>query len=177
MVTSANRGPHANPIRDRARRGKDETSTGSADTEWQRPQRSRRPQGLPDLPAVPLKTRMQLDEAGWQAPRRSRRPQGLPALRPGHSITGSRGCPKKSWRKTQLTRKSTPSCPPDLRKPPSSLRRHGGGPLCGRKLCLPQRLTTPDAPSRMEAATSCPESFWESCHIPTGYWVYYQSVE
>jgi len=76
-VISANRGPHANPIRDRFRREED-TSTGSTDTEWQRPRKSRRPQGLPDPPAVPLETQMQLEEAGWQAPRRSRRPQSLP---------------------------------------------------------------------------------------------------
>jgi len=77
-VISADRGPQAKPIRDRARRREEETSTGSADTEWQRTRRSRRLQGLPDPPAVPLETRMQLKEAGWQAPRRSRRPQGLP---------------------------------------------------------------------------------------------------
>jgi len=78
MVTSANRWPHANPIRDRARKGEEEISTGYADTEWQRPRRSRRPQGLPNSPAVPLETRTQLEKAGWQAPQRPRRPQGLP---------------------------------------------------------------------------------------------------
>jgi len=52
-VISADRGPQAKPNRDRARRGEEETSTGSADTAWQRP-RSRRPQGLPDPPIWPL---------------------------------------------------------------------------------------------------------------------------
>jgi len=56
-VIFVNRGPHANPIQDSARRGEEETSTRSADTEWQRPRRSRRPQGLPDPPAWPLRNR------------------------------------------------------------------------------------------------------------------------
>jgi len=77
-VTSATRGPHANLIRDRARREAEETSTESADTEWQAPRRSRRLQGLPDPSAMPLETQMKLEDTGWQAPRRSRRPQGLP---------------------------------------------------------------------------------------------------
>jgi len=51
-----------------------------ADTEWKAPRRSRRPKGLPDPPAMPLKTLIESADAGWQALRRSRRPQGLPDL-------------------------------------------------------------------------------------------------
>jgi len=91
-----------------------------------------------------------------------------PILWPGHSGTGSQGCPKRLWRRTQLSRKSTPSCPPDLRKPPSSLRQRGG-PLCEPKLCLPQRLTAPGAPSCTGAATSCPEKF--PVKLPHSYWI------
>jgi len=50
-VTSATCGLQANPIRDWARRGEEETSTESADTEWQAPRRSWRQQGLLDPPA------------------------------------------------------------------------------------------------------------------------------
>jgi len=53
MVTSANRGPQANAIWDRAQRMTERTPTESADTEWQAPPRSQRPQGLPDPPAWP----------------------------------------------------------------------------------------------------------------------------
>jgi len=82
-----------------------------------------------------------------------------PILWPGHSVIGSRGCPRRLWKRTQLTQKSTLSCPPDLRKTPSSPRRHKSGSLCGPNLCLPQRLTASAAPSCMEAATSCPKNF------------------
>jgi len=49
-----------------------------ADTEWQAPQRSRGPKGLPDPPAMPLEARMESTDTGWQAPRRSWTSQGLP---------------------------------------------------------------------------------------------------
>jgi len=91
-----------------------------------------------------------------------------PILRPGHSITGSRGCPRRLWRRIQLTHKSIPSYPLSLRKPPLSLRQRGG-PLCGSKLCLPQRLTAPGAASHMEAAISCPEKF--RVKLPHSYWI------
>jgi len=77
-VTSANHGPTANPIRDRAQRGAERTSTEPADTEWLAPRRSRRPKGLPDPSAMPPEARMESEDAGWQAHRRARRLQSLP---------------------------------------------------------------------------------------------------
>jgi len=56
-VTSANHGPTANPIRDRAQRGA---------------------KGLPDPSAMPPEARMESEDAGWQAHRRARRLQSLP---------------------------------------------------------------------------------------------------
>jgi len=50
-VTFANRWPRANLIRGRDHKMTERTPMESADTEWQAPQRSRRPQGLPNHPA------------------------------------------------------------------------------------------------------------------------------
>ena len=74
-VTSANRGPQANPIREETTQG---ASSRPAEAAWQAQQRRRRPQGLPDPLTQPPTTRMGPQATGWQAPRRSRRPQGLP---------------------------------------------------------------------------------------------------
>ena len=74
-VTSADRGPQANPTRGETTQG---AFSRPVDTTWQAQRRRRRPKGLPDPPAQPPTTRMELQETGWQAPRRSRRPQGLP---------------------------------------------------------------------------------------------------
>jgi len=74
-VTFAYRGPQANPIRGEMTQG---VSSRPVDTTKQAHRRRRKPKSLPDPPAQPPTTRMELQETGWQAPWRSRRPQGLP---------------------------------------------------------------------------------------------------
>jgi len=120
MVTSANPVPQASLIREKDQRSTRRVSMGPADTEWQA---HRRPQGLPDLPARPLSTRMESQDTDG---RHLGDCKVYPILRSGHSVTGSRGCPRRLCKKMQLTRKSSLSYLPNLRKPSVSARRRGG---------------------------------------------------
>jgi len=56
-VTFANREPQTSPIQRRAQRTHRKTSMEPADAEWQTHWSPRRPQGLPDPPALPLRNR------------------------------------------------------------------------------------------------------------------------
>jgi len=159
MVVSATRGPQANPIRDRARRGAEETSTGSANTEWQAPQRSQRLKGLPDPPVVPLATRMKSEDAGWQAPRRSRRPQGLPDPPAWPLCNRFAGLPEEVVEEDSAYSQEYPKLPSRPQKTPVVSKTTQRRPAVRTQVVSPQRLTAPEAPSRMEAATSCPEKF------------------
>jgi len=169
IVNSANPGPHANPIRDSARRGKEEISTESADTECQRPRKSRRPLGLPDLPAMPLETRMQLDEAGWQAPWRSRRPQGLPDPPAWPLRNRFAGLPEEVVEEDSAYSQEYPKLPSRPQKTPVVSKTTRRRPAVRTQVVSPPETNRSRSTQRMEAATSCPGKF--RVKLPHSYWI------
>jgi len=166
-ATSATHGPQANSIQDMARRGAERIFTEFADTEWQAPRRSRRPKGLPDPPAMLFEARMKSEDTGWQAPRRSRRPQSLPDLLAWPLRNRFAGVPEEVVEEDSAYSQEYPKLSSRPQKTPvvSKMMRR---PAVQTQVVSPQRLTASGAPSRMEAATSCPQNF--RVKPPHPYW-------